>query len=115
MENLMIERFSVAGAQLVKIFGRRQDESKTFGARAKRVSDITATRTFYSRLFFSTLMLVTVIATAVTYGWGWGPRRQAKTRSGNGRGSRLLPGSPLWPDARAFKYSSQPIDRARFL
>jgi len=70
MDSLMIERFNVAGAQLVKIFGRCQDENKAFKAKAERVSDIGVKRTFYSRLFFTALMLTAVFATALVYGWG---------------------------------------------
>jgi ATP-binding cassette subfamily B protein len=70
MDSLMVERFNVAGAQLVKIFGRRQDESKGFEAKAERVSNIDVKRTFYGRLFFTALMLMAIFATALAYGWG---------------------------------------------
>jgi ATP-binding cassette, subfamily B, bacterial len=70
MNSLMIERFNVAGAQLAKLFGRRQDESKAFEAKAARVSDIGVKRTIYGRLFFTALMLMAIFATAFAYGWG---------------------------------------------
>ncbi|MGO9437675.1 MAG: ABC transporter ATP-binding protein [Terracidiphilus sp.] len=70
MNSLMIERFNVDGAQLVKLFGRRQDESKAFEAKAARVSSIGVERTIYGRLFFTALRLMAVFATAFTYGWG---------------------------------------------
>ncbi len=70
MNNLMVERFNVAGAQLAKLFGRRQDESKSFEAKAARVSDIAVKRTIYGRLFFTALILMAAFASAVTYGWG---------------------------------------------
>lgn len=70
MNNLMVERFNVAGAQLAKLFGRRQEESDAFEAKAARVSDIGVKRTIYGRLFFSALMLMAVCATALAYGWG---------------------------------------------
>jgi ATP-binding cassette, subfamily B, bacterial len=70
MNNLMVERFNVAGAQLAKLFGRRQDESKAFEAKATRVSDIAVKRTIYGRIFFTALLLMASFATALAYGWG---------------------------------------------
>lgn len=70
MNSLMVERFNVAGAQLAKLFGRRQDESKAFKAKAARVSDIAIKRTIYGRIFFTALLLMASFATALTYGWG---------------------------------------------
>jgi ATP-binding cassette subfamily B protein len=70
MNNLMVERFNVAGAQLAKLFGRREDESKAFEAKATRVSDIAIKRTIYGRIFFTALLLMASFATALAYGWG---------------------------------------------
>lgn len=70
MNNLMVERFNVAGAQLAKLFGRRQDESKTFEVQAARVSDIGIKRSIYGRMFLSALLLMASFATAFAYGWG---------------------------------------------
>jgi ATP-binding cassette, subfamily B, bacterial len=70
MNNLMVERFNVAGAQLAKLFGRRSDESKTFEAKAKRVSDIGVKQAVYGRLFLTALLLMASFATALAYGWG---------------------------------------------
>jgi ATP-binding cassette, subfamily B, bacterial len=72
MNSLMVERFNVAGAQLAKVFGRRQDERKAFEAKAVRVSEISVRRTIYGRLFFTALRLMAVFATALAYGWGGG-------------------------------------------
>jgi ATP-binding cassette, subfamily B, bacterial len=70
MNNLMVERFNVAGAQLAKLFGRRGYETKIFQAKAERVSDIGIKRTIYGRVFFTALMLMASFATALAYGWG---------------------------------------------
>ena len=70
MNSLMVERFNVAGAQLAKLFGRHQDESKSFEAKAARVSDIGVKSAVYGRLFFTALMLMATLATALAYGWG---------------------------------------------
>ena len=70
MNNTMIERFNVAGAQLSKLFGRRTEETALFTARAKRVSDIGVRRSLYGRVFFTSLMLMATFATAFVYGWG---------------------------------------------
>ena len=70
MNNTMIERFNVAGAQLSKLFGRRVEETALFTTRAKRVSDIGVKRSLYGRVFFTSLMLMATFATAFVYGWG---------------------------------------------
>jgi ATP-binding cassette, subfamily B, bacterial len=70
MSSLMVERFNVAGAQLAKLFGRPQDESKAFEAKAARVSDISVKSAVYGRLFFAALLLMASFATALAYGWG---------------------------------------------
>jgi ATP-binding cassette, subfamily B, bacterial len=70
MNNLMVERFNVSGALLAKLFGRRQDESRSFEAKAERVSDIGVTQAVYGRLFLVALLLVASFATALAYGWG---------------------------------------------
>ena len=70
MNSLMVERFNVAGALLAKLFGRPQDESKAFAAKAARVSDIGVKQAVYGRLFFTALLLMASFATALAYGWG---------------------------------------------
>lgn len=70
MNTLMVERFNVAGAQLAKLFGRSQDENKAFQAQATRVSDIDVKLAVYGRLFFTMLLLMASVATALAYGWG---------------------------------------------
>jgi len=70
MNNLMVERFNVAGALLAKLFGHRQDESKSFSEKAKRVSDIGVTQALYGRLFLAALLLMASFASALAYGWG---------------------------------------------
>ncbi len=70
MSQTMTERFNVAGALLVKIFGRFDDESGQFRGKAGRVRDIGITSALYSRIFFSALILVASLATALVYGLG---------------------------------------------
>lgn len=70
MNTLMVERFNVAGAQLAKLFGRAQEESAAFEAKAARVSDIGVKRSIYGRLFFTALLLMATFASALAYGWG---------------------------------------------
>jgi ATP-binding cassette, subfamily B, bacterial len=70
MNTTMSERFNVAGALLVKLFGRPGDEARDFGERAARVRDIGVTQALYARLFFTALLLTASLATAVVYGWG---------------------------------------------
>lgn len=70
MNNMMVERFNVAGAQLAKLFGRREEEKEKFEEKAARVSAINVKRTVYGRLFFSALTLMSSLIIALVYGWG---------------------------------------------
>jgi len=70
MSGMMTERFNVAGALLVKLFGRPTQESEGFSSRAARVRDIGVTIALQNRAFFVALTLVTSLATALVYGVG---------------------------------------------
>ncbi|HTC84023.1 MAG TPA: ABC transporter ATP-binding protein, partial [Rhizomicrobium sp.] len=70
MNNTMIERFNVAGAQLSKLYGRRADENATFAARAARVAEIGIRRALFGRVFFAALTLLGSLASAIAFGWG---------------------------------------------
>ncbi len=70
MNTIMVERFNVAGAMLVKLFGRRAEEDRTFRDMAGKVRDIGVTQAMYARVFFVALMLTAALATALVYGWG---------------------------------------------
>lgn len=70
MSGMMTERFNVAGALLVKLFGRPSDEAEQFSSRAGRVRDIGVTIALQNRAFFVALTLVTALATALVYGVG---------------------------------------------
>jgi ATP-binding cassette subfamily B protein len=70
MNATMTERFGVAGALLVKLFGRPDDEAARFSSRAARVRDIGVEQAMYSRMFFVSLLLVASLAQALTYGLG---------------------------------------------
>ncbi|MDT4941716.1 MAG: ATP-binding cassette, subfamily bacterial, partial [Pseudonocardiales bacterium] len=70
MNATMTERFNVAGALLVKLFGRPVDEDASFRNRAARVRDIGVTSAMYGRAFFVSLTLVAALAQALVYGLG---------------------------------------------
>ena len=70
MGTTMTERFNVAGAMLVKLFGRPQDEARTFAGRAGRVRDIGVVTAMYGGTLFIALTLLAAMATAVVYGLG---------------------------------------------
>jgi ATP-binding cassette, subfamily B, bacterial len=70
LSNQMSERFNVAGALLVKLFGRPADESSVFRLRARRVADIGVQQAMYARVFLVSLSLVAALATALVYGLG---------------------------------------------
>jgi len=70
MNATMTERFNVAGALLVKLFGRPTAEADSFRGRAARVRDIGILSAMYGRTFFTALTLVAALATALVYGLG---------------------------------------------
>jgi ATP-binding cassette, subfamily B, bacterial len=70
MNATMTERFNVAGALLVKLFGRPEREDESFRNRAARVRDIGVTSAMYGRAFFVSLTLVAALAQALVYGLG---------------------------------------------
>jgi ATP-binding cassette, subfamily B, bacterial len=70
MGSTMTERFNVAGAMLVKLFGRPREESEVFAERAGRVRDIGVSQAMYGQVFFISLTLMAALATAVVYGLG---------------------------------------------
>jgi ATP-binding cassette subfamily B protein len=70
MNTQMTERFNVAGALLVKLFGRQNDEVTTFSHRAGRVRDIGIRQALYGRIFFVALGLVGALGAAAIYGVG---------------------------------------------
>lgn len=70
MNNTMTERFNVAGALLVKLFGRHDDETADFAGRAARVRDIGVRSAMYSRVFLVALTLVGAVGTAIVYWLG---------------------------------------------
>jgi ATP-binding cassette, subfamily B, bacterial len=70
MGSTMTERFNVAGAMLVKLFGRQGEEAEVFSGRAARVRDIGVVTAMYGRVFFIALVLLASMATALVYGLG---------------------------------------------
>jgi ATP-binding cassette subfamily B protein len=70
MSSTMTERFGVGGALLVKLFGRPETEAGRFRDRAARVRDIGIRQAMYARVFFVAMLLVALLAQALTYGLG---------------------------------------------
>ncbi|MGA0946720.1 MAG: ABC transporter ATP-binding protein, partial [Candidatus Nanopelagicales bacterium] len=70
MSTQMTERFNVAGALLVTLFGRPEREHGEFAGRAAQVRDAGVSIAMANRWFFTALLLVGSIATAITYGVG---------------------------------------------
>ncbi len=66
----MTERFNVAGAMLVKLFGNPQRENQVYAGRAARVRDIGVVTAMYGGTLFIALSLLASMATAATYGLG---------------------------------------------
>ena len=63
----MAERFNVAGAQLVKLFGRREEELAAFGARAGAVRDGAIRQATMTRLYNGILVMTGALGTAGVY------------------------------------------------
>src|SRR5579872_3948914 len=70
MGSTMTERFNVAGAMLVKLFGRPREESGAFASRAAKVRDIGVVTAMYGQVFFVALTLLASVVTAIVYGLG---------------------------------------------
>ncbi len=70
MGSTMTERFNVAGAMLVKLFGKPNAESQVFAGRAAKVRDIGVVQAMYGSTLFIALTLLASLATAVVYGVG---------------------------------------------
>jgi ATP-binding cassette subfamily B protein len=70
MGSTMTERFNVAGAMLVKLFGRPGEEADVFSSRAARVRDIGVVTALYGSSLFIALTLLASLALAVVYGVG---------------------------------------------
>jgi ATP-binding cassette subfamily B protein len=70
MNTTMTERFNVAGALLVKLFGELGSENRLFDRRAARVRDIGVTTAMFGGVFMVSLLLTASLATALVYGWG---------------------------------------------
>jgi ATP-binding cassette subfamily B protein len=67
MNNTVVERFNVAGALVVKLFGSPDAERDHFAGRAGRVRDIGVTTAMYARVLFVALGFVTAVGTAIVY------------------------------------------------
>jgi len=70
MTSIMTERFNVAGALLVRLFGQPLREIHSFEEKAGRVRDIGVTQAMYTTVFMASLLLTASLATALVYGWG---------------------------------------------
>ncbi len=70
MSTQMTERFNVAGAMLVKLFGDHQREDDAFEVHARGVRDAGIRSAMYGRVFFVALGVVGAIGAAAVYGVG---------------------------------------------
>ena len=83
MNTQMTERFNVAGALLVKLFGDHEHEDDAFARRAARVRDTGIRSAMYGRVFFVALGLVGALGAAADLRRRRPPRRRrASSRSG---------------------------------
>ena len=115
MNTMMSERFNVAGALLVKIFGKPKYEADMFEARTGRVRDIGVTTAMYGRIFFTGLMLTATLATAMVYGVGGVAAAHGHLPTGDPRGAYPLPHTALRPAHGAFQRAGRRYDRTCLL
>ena len=67
MNATMTERFNVAGALLVKLFGRHDAEVASFSRKAARVRDMGIRSALYGQTFFAAMALVGFLGLGVVY------------------------------------------------
>jgi ATP-binding cassette, subfamily B, bacterial len=67
MNTQMTERFNVSGAQLVKLYGRADEELENFSSKAAAVRDIGVKGAMYGRSFYAGLELAEAIGAAAIY------------------------------------------------
>jgi ATP-binding cassette subfamily B protein len=67
---MMTERFNVAGALLVKLFGRPAQEAQAFARRAARARDVQVRQATFGQVWFIALAMLASLASAVVYGAG---------------------------------------------
>lgn len=70
MSATMTERFNVAGALLVSLYGDLDVEKGSFAKRARKVADIGISIALLQRFFFIALTSIAAVATALAYGVG---------------------------------------------
>lgn len=70
MQTRMTERFNVAGALLVRLFGRPEEEDEQYAVRAQGVRDAGVAISVNRVVFMAGLGLVASLATALVYGMG---------------------------------------------
>lgn len=70
MQTRMTERFNVAGALLVRLFGRPRQEEQEYAVRARGVRDAGVAIAVNRVIFLAGLGLVASLATALVYGMG---------------------------------------------
>ncbi|MBO0806343.1 MAG: ABC transporter ATP-binding protein [Nocardiopsaceae bacterium] len=68
--SMMTERFNVAGAMLVKLFGRPKEEAAEFHKRAVAVRNLGVTSAMYGQVFVIAVSLLASLALAVVFGVG---------------------------------------------
>ena len=68
--SMMTERFNVAGAMLVKLFGRPTEEAQGFDVKVAKVRDIGVLTQMYGQVLNVSLTLVAALATAAAFGVG---------------------------------------------
>ena len=114
MNTTMTERFNVAGALLVKLFGHPETESAPNSTpRAGRVRDIGVSQAMYGRVFFTSLTLTASLCDRARLRLGRCSSRARHSRDRNRRRTHRLPEPPLRAVDGPFERERRRHDRTR--
>ncbi len=108
----MTERFNVAGAMLVKLFGNPERENVLYAGRAARVRDIGVVTAMYGGTLFIALSLLASMATAVIYGLGGALVIHARVPARHAGRPDCAAATAVRPDHRAVQRAGRRDDRA---
>jgi len=70
MNAMMNETLNISGVLLVKLFGRRKEETGRFQHRAAQVRDLGVKRAVWGSIFFAIIGLLSAVGAALVYGIG---------------------------------------------
>ena len=113
MTSTMTERFNVAGALLVRLFGQPMREIQSFEAKAGRVRDIGVTQAMFTRRLHDVAAADRVDRDRARLRRGRRAGGPGRSAGRHGRGARRVPQPPVRTADGALERAGQRHDRAR--